>query len=137
MDLSKFNVSVMAEKGADMILEHPATGDPLEQENGDPVVITLLGMDSKAYREKNRDFQRERIAKMARNRKKTIDYTMSDEDACELLAACTKGWSGIDADGKPLEFSKEAAYDLYMENNWIREQADVFIGDRANFFTSA
>lgn len=136
MDLSKFNVSVMAEKGADLLLEHPATGEPIE-ENGEPVIITLLGTDSKAYREKNRDFQRERIAQMARNRKKTIDYTVSDEDACELLAACTKGWSGIERDGKPLEFSNEAAFDLYMEYGWIREQVDLFIGDRANFFTTA
>lgn len=135
MDLSKFNIEVMAEKGADMLLEHPATGEPIE-ENGEPVIITLLGTDSKAWREKNREFQRKRIAAMTRNRKKTIDYTVSDEDACELLAACTKGWSGIDKDGEPLEFSTDAAYELYLDNVWIREQVDAFIGDRANFFTS-
>jgi len=137
MDLSKFNVEKMAEMGADMPIEHPATGDELKQDDDKPITIKVLGTDSKAYRNKNREFQRERIAKMTRNRKKTIDYTVGDEDACTLLAECTVGWEGIELDGEAIEFSKEAAYDLYLSQSWIREQVDMFIGDRANFFRNA
>lgn len=134
MDLSKINLEKMAEQGADMELMHPVDNEVMLQDNKSPITIKLVGTDSKAYRNKNRDFQRKRIAKMTKSRTKTIDYTVSDEDACELLAECTIGWSGIVVEGKPLEFSKENAEILYMQFNWIREQVDAFIGDRANFF---
>jgi len=136
MDLSKINIEQMAEAGADMELVHPVSDETMLQDDKSPITIKLLGTDSKAYRNKNRDFQRKRIAKMTKSRSKTIDYTVSDEDACELLAECTIGWSGIVVKGKPVEFSKEAAESLYLEFSWIREQVDVFIGDRANFFPS-
>lgn len=137
MDLSNFNVEKMAEQGAWMELENPETGDVLKSDEGEPVAIKVLGTDSKAWRNKNRLYQQRRIAKMTRSRSKQIDYTMSDEDACELLSECTVGWKGIVDDGEEVEFSKEAAFDLYMKYIWIREQVDSFVGDRANFFPSA
>lgn len=136
MDLSKFNIEKMAEQGANLDLLDPIEDMPLGTEEK-PVFITLLGTDSKVYRNKNLAFQRERIAKMARKRSKTIDYTVSEEQSCEMLAACTIGWEGLEIDGEELEFSPEAAFDLYMEHVWIREQVDVFIADRANFFTKS
>jgi len=137
MDLSNFNVEKMAEQGAWLELENPESGEVLESDDGEPIAIKVLGTDSKAWRNKNRQFQQRRIAKMARSRSKQIDYTMSDEDACELLSECTVDWRGIVDDGEELEFSKEAAESLYLKYIWIREQVDSFIGDRANFFPSA
>ena len=137
MDLSKFNVEKMAEQGAWLELEDPSTGDVLQGDDGEAIAIKVLGTDSKAYRNKNREYQRARIAQMARSKSRKIDYTMSDEDACDLLAECTVEWRGIVDEGKEVEFSKEAAHDLYMKYIWIREQVDAFIGDRANFFPSA
>lgn len=134
MDLSKINVEKFAELGAEMEVVDPYTNEVMVQDNKLPVTIKLIGSDSKAFRNKNRDFQRRRIAKMVKNRAKTIDYTISDEDACELLAECTIGWSGIIFEGKPLEFSKENAEILYLSLIAVREQVDLFIGDRANFF---
>lgn len=140
MDLSKFNITKQAELGANLELLDP-NDEPLFYKDGKkkkvPVTIKLLGMDSKVWRNKNRDVQRERIAKMTRKKSKNVDHTVSDEDACDMLALCTIGWDGIDEDGKPLEFSYDAAYKMYMSQIWIREQADTFIADRANFFTSA
>lgn len=135
MDLSKFNVSKMAEKGASLELLGP-DDEPL-MHNKKPVTIKLLGTDSKTWRNLNRDRSRKLSAQMQKKGRKKIDFTMSDEDTCEMLAACTLGWEGIDVNDKPLEFSKDAAFDMYMEHLWIREQADAFIGDRANFFTTA
>lgn len=139
MDLAKINLEKFSEQGVDMELEHPVSGDILMQEKPNekkPITIKVLGIDSKAYRNKQLEFQRKRIAKMTRNRKNN-DIVMSDEDACELLAECTVGWEGIVENGKPIEFSKEAAASLYMNYRWIREQVDQSIGDRANFLQSA
>jgi hypothetical protein len=137
MDLSKFNLEAYAEKGADMELLDPIENEVLTQDNGDAVTIKLLGTDSKAYKNKNKSYQRARIAKMAKSRSKAVDYTVSDKDACDMLAACTVGWSGIVVDKEVIEFSEGAAQDLYMNYDWIREQVDAFVGDRANFFPSA
>lgn len=139
MDLANINIEKLAEQGAILELEHPVSGDVLMQDKPNekkPVTINVLGTDSKVWRNKQREYQRKRIASMQRNRK-NADLTISDEDACELLAECTTGWDGIVISGKPVEFSKDAAYDLYMKFNWIREQVDAFMGDRANFLKSA
>lgn len=137
MDLSKYNVEKMAEQGAWLDLESPEDGTPLKTDDGKPVRIKLLGTDSKAWREKNRQNQRDRIAQMARRKSRDIDYTVSDEQACEMLSVCTIAWEGIVEEGETVEFSQEAAKDIYMRYIWIREQVDMFIGDRANFFPNA
>lgn len=137
MDLSRFNVSKMAEKGANLELLDPEDEPLFYGEDKKPVTIKLLGTDSKTWRNLNRDRSRELSFKMQKKRNKQIDFTMSDEDTCEMLAACTLGWEGIDEKDKPIEFSKEAAYEMYMDHLWIREQVDAFIADRANFFTTA
>ena len=134
MDLSNLDVSKKAEDGAILELEHPVTGDPLiNEDSGEAVSIIVLGTDSKTYREKQREYQRKRLSKMTKKRGKEMDLTMSDEDACDLLATCTIGWEHMVENGEELEFSKEAAYKLYMKYHWIREQVDVFIADRENF----
>lgn len=135
MDLSKFNMEIYAEKGAVMELVNPVDGETLLDDEGNPVSIKLLGQDSKAWRKMNRDFTRKKTSEMAKSRRRSVDFTMTDEEKAEMVAACTIGWSGIEEDGQAIEFSQESAKDIYMKYSWIREQADEFIGDRANFFT--
>ena len=131
MDLSKINVEQSAELGASMELEHPVNGDVLKDDTGKPITIELMGMDSAEYRNKQRELQSRRMSKMMKGKGSPM---LSDAEACELLAAATKGWSGIVEDGKAIKFSTKAAFDLYMAHFWIREQVDAFIADRANFF---
>lgn len=132
MDLSKINLTESAESGADLELEHPVTGEVLKDEDGKTVSIKLMGIDSAAYRNKQREIQNRRMTRMMKG--KGANTMLSDEDACELLASCTKGWSGFEQDGEVVKFSHKAAVDLYMEHMWIREQVDAFIADRANFY---
>ena len=132
MDLSKYNLDQYAEIGADMELENPETSEVFYQSNGEPVTIKLLGKDSKIWRNKNREYQKKRINSAIRRRKGDDDLVMSDEEVCDILACCTIGWSGIEEDGKELEFSYDNALQMYLDHNWIREQVDMFIGDRAN-----
>jgi hypothetical protein len=134
MDLLDINLEEKANEGGVLELEHPVTGEPLLHD-GQPMTITLAGIDSAAYRNKHRQIQNRRLQRMARGRKP--DLSNADAEACELLAACTISWSGIVKGGEALECSEQAARELYEEHDWIREQVDVFVGDRANFFPSA
>ncbi len=129
MDLNTIDLTKSADAGADLELEHPITGDATD------IIITLAGTDSSIHRKKSKEIQAKRIAKMAKGKK--ADFSVSDDEACDLLAACTLGWVGIMEGSEEIDFSKEAAKELYLKHVWIREQVDAFIGDRANFFTSA
>jgi predicted TPR repeat methyltransferase len=55
-----------------------------------------------------------------------------DEEALELLAACTKGWRGIGEEAE-IAFSAKAAAALYRKYKWIYEQVDAAVHTRANF----
>lgn len=131
MDLNDFNLAEKAEQGAELYLEHPGTGEGLES-NGQKWTIRLAGTDSKQYRNKSREIQNRRLNKIAKGRK--ADFGGTDLEACELLASCTLGFVGLQKGGETLEFSYDAAVDLYMTQLWIREQVDTFVGERSNFF---
>ena len=133
IDLNDLNLTEKAEQGADMVLEHPVTGEPLSQD-GKPITIKLAGTDSSAYRKKQRTLQNNRLQKLSRGKK---ILGSSEAEDCDLLAACTLGWSGITEGGKAIPHSHAAAAALYIKHGWIREQVDLFIADRANFFTAA
>lgn len=128
MDLNDINLTEKSDAGAELTLEHPVTGDKLEG-----MKIMLAGSDSKAFRAKQKEINSARITRMMKRKSSSLQN--SDDDECELLAACTLGWSGIVAGGEELAFSNAAAKNLYMEHNWIREQVDEFVGNRANFFS--
>lgn len=129
MDLNDINLSEQADAGAELNLEHPVSGEKI-----DGMVITLAGSDSKAFRAKQKEINASRLTKMLKRKSAGLQH--SDDEDCDLLASCTLGWSGIVAGGEKIKFSHAAAKKLYLEHNWIREQVDEFIGNRANFFTT-
>lgn len=128
MDLNDINLAAQAEQGAELTLEHPVTGEKIEG-----MTITLAGSDAKAFRSKQKEIQAARLAKMLK--KKGAGLQNSDEEEAELLASVTLGWSGIVVGGEKIKFSYAAAKKLYLDHNWIKEQVDEFVGNRANFFT--
>lgn len=130
LDLTELDLSASAEAGNVVEIEHPISGE----DTG--IRITVLGTDSKKYKDKVREQQQARFNKAARSRsRKSANIGMSDEEASELLAACTVSWSGVKENGD--EVPVEQAARIYTKYSWIREQVDEFMGDRANFFTTA
>lgn len=126
MDLAQLDTTAAANEGADIELLHPTTGAPLG------VLITVCGTDSDAYRQALRERQNKRL----RNAKRggaTLTAEEIEAEALDLLVRCTSGWTGVELDGKPVAFTREAARDLYRRFRWIREQVDTAIEDRANF----
>lgn len=124
-DLSNFDTCAAGNEGAEMKLLNPETGEELGP------VFVLAGADSDVYVSK----QRKNINKRLRNKRgaKGIDAELIESEAIDLLAECTLNWRDVVLDGETLPFSKNNARELYTRFPWIREQADAFIGDRANF----
>jgi hypothetical protein len=127
MDLAQFDTSKTSEKGTELVVINPATFEETD------IKIILAGTDSSYYRNQIKARAEEQLSK-GQKKQTTIDIEKSEREGCQLLAACTLGWSGIEENGKAIEFTYENAVDLYTRHKWLREQVDRFVGDRANFF---
>lgn len=137
--LSKIDVSPLSATGAPMPLLDLA-GEPLVNSKGKTPTLFLLGMDSDTYRVVSRKAIKQRLNAAAANKdkpKKEDDATDASEalaDAIAVFVAMTVGWADFeDETGKPIEFTKEAALDLYTQYPVVRDQADAFMAKRANF----
>lgn len=145
MSLSDLNLASAADQGAVLKVLHPENQAPFEGAGGELVTLTLLGKDSDEWvRAERKSKQALREGLMRRQK-----YSAAGEDHSEALAlaAVTKGWTGIPLawlepggkDESPAPFTPENAGKLYANRGvrWIREQADEFIADRANFLKAS
>ena len=126
-DLAKLDTAKVAEEGAELRVAHPTTGEDLG------ITITLIGTDPKTFR----DISKSRATASLKKKTREIDLDQNESDSVELLAKCTKGWTGITENGKEIVFSFENAVQLYTKYLWLREQIDRFMADRSNFLPSA
>ena len=126
-DLAKLDTAKVAEEGAELRVAHPTTGEDLG------IKIVLIGTDSKTFR----DISKIRATMALKKKTREIDLDQNEQDSIELLARCTKGWSGITENGKDIPFNHENAVELYTKYLWLREQIDRFMADRSNFLPSA
>lgn len=127
MDIAKLSPRKAADGGAVLHLKDPATGDPLYDENGDPITVEVLGADSDVVKEKRREIERRRA------KGEDIDEA---ESGADFLAAITVGWQGIGLHGsKPLKFSYANARKLYLDPDaeWVAGQVGPFSRDRRNY----
>ena len=127
MKLSVFESVKNAEVGVEFKLIDPVT----MADTG--ASITLLGADSKTYKTKVKEVQeRHRLAG------KQISQAEAEDDALEIMAACTKAWKGLENDdGSEFPCSFENAKALYKAYPELYERCGRFSMTRANFFTNA
>lgn len=148
MDFRALDYKMNAERGASVPLTHD--GEAVMDPAGKPMLITVQGRDSAAFRRASLERMRDR---------KGDDITAErldeiEADAAAILAACTTGWSwmfdpaSFDAatrdDGtldeskvKALPFSRDNAEMIYARFPAFREQVDAFLVDRGNFTPAA
>lgn len=134
IDLSKIDTVKGSNEGFDIQIYHPGTMVDIG------IVINVLGKDSDEFQKVSRSQSKKRMAKMTKGGFRSQNLTPPPEeieqDGLELLAKCTKTWSGIVVGGKNIECSYENALMIYERFPWIKEQVDTAIGDRANFIKS-
>ena len=128
-DLSILDTVAGANAGFDVQIYHPSNNENLG------ITIHVIGRDSDEFKRVLWAQSKKRIAKMQKsgNRPGLFYPEDSERDGLELLAACTKSWSGVIVKGKTLECTPDNVIMVYEQFPWIREQVDAAIGDRANF----
>jgi hypothetical protein len=117
------------------------------QGNGLGIFLTILGRDSEEYQKRLDAVQQARIEKMFKNGQiRASGFTTPAQDRakqCEMLAAATKSWRTVQADGSsaPTVTWRGQVYDCTFDNAKtlyagippFREQAQEVVDTRANF----
>ncbi len=128
-DMTKLDLKTAADKGATITLRHPITDEEI-MDGKKPVTITVLGADSKVFRDAIREQARKN---MSNKKQENLDIDDMILRSAKLLAQCTLGWDGISEGKTAVEFSYDNALELYLKYDWIKTQVDDAIGERANF----
>ena len=131
MDFSKIDLAAASKRGADCHIEHPVTRKRLYDDEGNPVTIRVLGIDSPEFRSA--------MARASNGISPTAGdnpLDTAEEAAVEMLCSMIVGWNGIQWEGAPMECTLQNKRKLLKSFRPLRAQLDAFISERANFFTS-
>lgn len=136
-DLNDLDTMTPAEAGTVVELEHPITGEPLLDGEGNPWTITVRGEDSATVKAVIRKQQDRRSEKLRKGRGHVSDSESFDVERVEVLVAATIGWSGLTLDGALLEFNAKNARRVYGDDRfaWLVEQVEAAARDRKRFFS--
>lgn len=129
MDLASLDLTKASNDGAWITLKHPATGEELSGK------IKVVGKDSTKFTQLSEEFKRKTLDDMKANKTMAQRMENAQEQSDAIIVACTLDWDGMMLDGKDLPFSEANVKMVYSRFNWIKEQIDVAIADRANFLT--
>ena len=121
MDIKSLYTLEAHESGSEMNIISPIDGKPTE------CFLTVLGVDSRAWREARLVFDRE-----------IIKLNDASESERALLIATTQaaiviGWRGFDNEGKPLDFDRPFLVELLVKSPSIGDQIERFKDNRLNF----
>lgn len=111
-----------SEVGAEMEIVDPVTG------KGTGAFLHLAGVDSHTYRKAQSKAANKRLQ---RRGKVTVDDL--DQEAQQVLCACTLGWRGLQFEGEEWPCTPENIRTLFAASPEVRQQAEAFINDRTNF----
>jgi len=116
----------------EVTIVHPTSYEPLTNEDGSPMVITMYAPHSKEYKAAMHE-QTNRRLKQAQSKKK-MEITAEDLEAAtiELLAKTTKDWKITFGGVKP-KFNVDKAKEIYEEVFWIKDQIEEALGNSLDF----
>lgn len=108
MDFSTVDTLRAAEQGFEYIFQHPVTGEDTDCK------VKVVGVGSRPYKQAMDKIDSYK-AQCARKRNGQVDDDVVAEMYVKLLADCTKSWTGVEVDGKPVEFTHANAVDMYTK----------------------
>lgn len=102
-------------------LKHPITDEPLTQDDGKEMTITVYAPHSAQYKAVVHEQTNKRIQKAAKGKKITFTAEDIESATLELMAKTTKEWA-IQLNGKSPKFSYDEAVVLYSKLPWLKAQ---------------
>jgi len=120
--MTKMTLEQLKPTTSKMELIHPVAG-------ASGVYLELIGQDSMPFRNKSKQLMKQRLAK---GKDDAIDVDQLEKDNAELAAACIVGWD--QETFGPFSAEQSRAFMMDPELSWVREQVEVFVRERTNFF---
>lgn len=111
---------------------HPISKEPLVNDDGSPMTITLYAQYSKEYKKVQRELINKRLKEAQAAGNTDIDYEQLEAAALELMAKTTKAWD-ITFDGKKPKLTEAKARQIYDEVFWIKAQIEEAVADSLDF----
>lgn len=111
---------------------HPTTLEPLNNEDGSTMSITLYAPHSKEYKALVHEQTNKRLKQVSKTKKSEITAEELERTGIELMAKATKDWN-ITFDGDQPKFSVELAIKVYDEIFWIRDQIEEAVSNSLDF----
>ena len=132
-DLPSLDTRTLASKGVRLDLVRP-DGLPVLNRAGEQVWLLLLGTDSDEFRRAQRATLVETVTDTSNQKLTDESLDKADERALDVLIAATVAWGGVvDTGGKPVPRTTENVRAFFKAFPSAKEQADRFVGNRANF----
>ena len=127
MEITALSTAKLSNDGVLMLLRHPVTNEQLD------AGLVLRGKDSKEYRKLTQEFRAQ-----AMRQKMDDPMAMAEKRGKDSRVACTVDWVDMAYNGES-KFSHELVRQMYDDEGlqWIVDQVDQFIQDRANFLPKA
>lgn len=139
-DFALLDTKAAAETGAVIFLDDPFSGEPLLDDDGVPLSITVLGADSEKVGKAIRANADKRIARI--QKRGSVEDAWSETqraDTISTLAKATVAWHILPVDGVVLECTEANARKFYGDPRfpWVVEQLDKAVVDRKRFFKNS
>lgn len=137
-DIIELDTKTLGDQGLPMPLLHLRTREPIIDDEGMPVTITLYGRQSDIFRDTMKQIQEERAAYVLRhNRQPDSEY--SDAEDCRLLVACTKDWTFKQLAGEDFPCTPGNVRRFWSDDRFrpLRTLALTFVTNDANFLPPA
>lgn len=124
MDIKQFDVKAAVEKGFVYTVKVP-----YGENAGDDSDMTLdvYGVGSKAFEDASAAIDAYQNKCWSKN--KPVDKEHLKTLNIDLIAACVRGWTGIEEDGKAVPFNRENTKRVFNDYPWLAEQAVTAIGN--------
>lgn len=136
-DLNDLNLKRLAEKPIEFTLvypkDFPEEGQDIEQD-GELFTWSVYGKDSEVY--KNADIAEARL-QADKGLKNVVDKVLESRDGSVRIAAACTGVGRIYLDGQWTDVDKSNALSILKDHEWIAEQCNAVIHDRAKMLENA
>jgi hypothetical protein len=116
----------------EVILRHPNTLEPLTNDDGSEMTVTVHAQHSKEYRGAVHDQQDRRIAKLQKTSNNKYTSAELETDTIDLLGKVTKGWD-ITYGGEKPKLTSAKAKEVYSEVFWLRSQIEEALSESLDF----
>lgn len=116
----------------DVEIVHPTTLEPLKNDDGSSMTITVYAPHSKEYKALVHEQTNKRLKQVSKTKKSEITAEELERAGLELISKATKDWN-ITFDGEQPKFSPDLAIKVYDEIFWIRDQIEEAISNSLDF----